>query len=217
MTPITPDFVWKMEDVLDLYEEDYDAKKPVVSLDERPCQLIEDIYSPVPPQSGRTKRYDYEYKRNGTCCLFVAFEPLQQFRYTEVRERRTAMDYAEILKHLADEVYPEAEVIRLVQDNLNTHTPASLYKRFEPEEARRLVQKFEFHYTPKHASWLNIVEIELSVLSRQCLHRRIDSQEKLTTEVQAWAKNRNAKKKGVNWCFTTKDARRKLERYYQKN
>tara|TARA_Y100000588_G_C13405425_1_gene565065 strand:- start:68 stop:502 length:435 start_codon:yes stop_codon:yes gene_type:complete len=144
----------------------------------------------------------------------MAFEPLQQFRYTEVRKRRTAMDYAEVLKHLADEVYPEAEVIRLVQDNLNTHTPASLYKRFEPEEARRLTQKFEFHYTPKHASWLNIVEIELSVLSRQCLHRRIDSQEKLTVEVEAWTKSRNAKKKGVNWCFTTKDARRKLERYY---
>lgn len=217
MTPITPDFVWKMEDVLDLYEEDYDQKKPVVSLDERPCQLIEDIYSPVPPQSGRSMRYDYEYKRNGTCCLFVAFEPLQQFRYVEVRQRRTAMDYAEILKYLADEVYPEAEVIRLVQDNLNTHTPASLYKRFEPEEARRLTQKFEFHYTPKHASWLNMVEIELSVLSRQCLQRRIDSQEKMTTEVELWAKDRNAKKKGVNWCFTTKDARRKLERYYQKN
>lgn len=217
MTPITPDFVWKMEDVLDLYEEDYDEKRPVVSLDERPCQLIEDIYSPVPPQSGRVKRYDYEYKRNGTCCLFMAFEPLQQFRYVEVRQRRTAMDYAEILKYLADKVYPEAEVIRLVQDNLNTHTPASLYKRFEPEEARRLTQKFEFHYTPKHASWLNMVEIELSVLSRQCLHRRIDSQEKMTTEVESWAKDRNAKKKGVNWCFTTKDARRKLERYYQKN
>ncbi len=217
MTPITPDFVWKMEDVLDLYEEDYDEKRPVVSLDERPCQLIEDIYSPVPPQSGRAKRYDYEYKRKGTCCLFVAFERLQQFRYVEVRQRRTAMDYAEILKYLADEVYPEAEVIRLVQDNLNTHTPASLYKRFEPEEARRLTQKFEFHYTPKHASWLNMVEIELSVLSRQCLHRRIDSQEKMTTEVEIWAKDRNGKKKGVNWCFTTKDARRKLERYYQKN
>ena len=217
MTPITPDFVWRMEDVLDLYEEPYDQKKPVVSLDERPCQLIEDIYTPVPPKSGQSSRYDYEYKRNGTCCLFMAFEPLNHFRYVEVRKRRTAMDYAEVLKYLADEVYPDVEVIRLVQDNLNTHTPASLYKRFEPEEARRLTQKFEFHYTPKHASWLNMVEIELSVLSRQCLHRRIDSQEKLTSEAKAWATERNARKRGVEWCFTTKDARRKMARYYQKD
>jgi len=217
MTPITSDFVWRMENVLDLYEEPYDPKRPVVSLDERPCQLIDDIYTPVPPKSGRVKRYDYEYKRNGTCCLFMAFEPLSHFRYVEVRKRRTSMDYAEILKYLADVVYPEAKVIRLVQDNLNTHTPASLYKRFEPEEARRLTQRFEFHYTPKHASWLNMVEIELSVLSRQCLHRRIGTQEKLTSEAMSWAKDRNARRKGVEWCFTTKDARQKLAKFYSNN
>ena len=162
----------------------------------------------------------------------MAFEPLSHFRYVEVRKHRKSVDYAEILKYLADEIYPEAEVIRLVQDNLNTHTPASLYKRFEPEEARRLTQRFEFHYTPKHASWLKrkplaerltdddstaMVEIELSVLSRQCLHRRIGSQEKLASEAEAWAKDRNAKRKGVEWCFTTQEARRKMARFYSKN
>lgn len=214
MTNITSDFIWRMEDVLDLYEEPYDEKRPVVSLDERPCQLIGDIYTPVPPKSGRAQLYDYEYKRNGTCCLFMAFEPLSHYRYVEVRQRRTAMDYAEILKYLADVVYPEAEVIRLVQDNLNTHTPASLYKRFEPDEARRLTQKYEFHYTPKHASWLNMVEIELSVLSRQCLHRRIDSQNKLESEAKAWAEDRNNRRKGVEWCFNTQQARQKFKRFY---
>lgn len=216
MTPITPDFIWKMEDILDLYEEDYDPQKPVVCLDERPCQLLEDVYTPVGPKPGQKKRLDYEYIRNGHCSLFMMFEPLQQFRHVEVRYQRTALDYADMLKILADEIYPDAIQIRLVQDNLNTHTPASLYKRFEPEEARRLARRFDFHYTPIHASWLNMVEIELSVLSRQCLHRRIESMEKLSAESKTWMNERNARKQGVTWCFTTRDARRKFERFYTK-
>lgn len=206
-----------MEDVLDLYEEPYDPVKPLVCLDERPCQLLGEVFTPVPVKPGRKRREDYEYVREGHCALFMLFEPLQQFRHVEVRPQRTARDYADMLKLLADEIYPDALKIRVVQDNLNTHSPAALYQRFDPEEARRLTQRFEFHYTPIHASWLNMAEIELSVISRQCLQRRIDSLEKLASEAQAWAKDRNARKQGVTWCFTTKDARRKLERFYAKN
>lgn len=206
-----------MEDVLDLYEEPYNADEPVVCLDERPCQLLGEVFMPTPVKPGVKRRQDYEYVRQGTCALFMMFEPLQQFRHVEVRSQRTAKDYADMLKILADEIYPHARKIRLVQDNLNIHSPASLYKRFEPKEARRLAQRFEFHYTPIHASWLNMVEIELSVLSRQCLHRRIDCLEKMASEVLAWYKVRNAKKQGVTWCFTTNDARRKLERFYSEN
>lgn len=206
-----------MEDVLDLYEEPYDPVKPLVCLDERPCQLLGEVFTPVPVKPGRKRREDYEYVREGHCALFMLFEPLQQFRHVEVRPQRTARDYADMLKLLADEIYPDALKIRVVQDNLNTHSPAALYQRFDPEEARRLTQRFEFHYTPIHASWLNMAEIELSVISRQCLQRRIDSLEKLASEAQAWAKDRNARKQGVTWCFTTKDARRKLERLYAKN
>lgn len=206
-----------MEDVLDLYEEPYDPVKPLVCLDERPCQLLGEVFTPVPVKPGRKRREDYEYVREGHCALFMLFEPLQQFRHVEVRPQRTARDYADMLKLLADEIYPDALKIRVVQDNLNTHSPAALYQRFDPEEARRLTQRFEFHYTPIHASWLNMAEIELSVISRQCLHRRIDSLEKLASEAQAWATDRNARKQGVTWCFTTKDARRKLERFYAKN
>jgi hypothetical protein len=206
-----------MEDVLDLYEEPYDPKQPVICLDERPCQLLGEVFTPVPVKPGRKRREDYEYVRAGHCALFMLFEPQQQFRHVEVRPRRTARDYADMLKLLADEIYPEAIKIRVVQDNLNTHTPAALYQRFEPAEARRLTQRFEFHYTPIHASWLNMAEIELSVISRQCLHRRIDSIEKLASEAQAWAQDRNARKQGVTWCFTTKEARRKLERFYENN
>lgn len=206
-----------MEDVLDLYEESYDPAKPLVCLDERPCQLLGEVFTPMPVKPGRKRREDYEYVREGHCALFMLFEPLQQFRHVEIRPQRTARDYADMLKLLADEIYPDASKIRVVQDNLNTHTPASLYQRFEPEEARRLTQRFEFHYTPIHASWLNMAEIELSVISRQCLHRRIDSLQKLASEAHAWAKDRNARKQGVTWCFTTKDARRKLARLYTKN
>lgn len=207
-----------MEDVLDLYELPYDPHRPQVCLDERPCALIGDKYAPLPMKpNGRCRREDFEYTRNGSCTVFLMFEPHARFRQVEVRQRRTARDFAEMLKLLSDEVYPEAHSIRLVLDNLSTHTPTALYDTFSPEEAHRLKTRFEFHYTPVHASWLNMVEIELSVLSRQCLRRRIDSMDKLEAEAKAWAKQRNIEKGGVDWQFTTRDARVKLSRLYNLN
>lgn len=165
----------------------------------------------------QTKRVDFEYVRNGSCTVFAMFEPLQRFRRVEVRRHRKAQDFADMLKLLSDELYPHASCIRLVLDNLSTHTPTALYDSFSPEEAHRLKNRFEFHYTPVHASWLNMVEIELSVLSRQCLNRRIPTLEKLDAEAQAWAKRRNQAKEGVDWRFTTRDARIKLHRLHNFN
>jgi hypothetical protein len=203
-----------MEDVLDLYAEPFDPKRPVVCFDERPCQLLGDVAEPLPPAPGRVKRIDYEYKREGTCNLFTVFQPLKAWRQVTVTERRTKLDFAEQMKVLVDETFPEADVIRVVVDNLNIHTPASLYERFEPEEAHRLTRKLQFHYTPKHGSWLNMVEIELSILSRQCLDRRLANTDVLQAATTSWYQRRNANKATVNWRFTTTDARTKLKRLY---
>ena len=203
-----------MEDVLDLYHEPYDPLRPVVCFDEGTKQLIGETRTPLPMQPGEPQRYDYEYERHGTCNLFMFSEPLAAWRQVEVTARRTKLEYAHCLKYLADERYPQATVIRLVQDNLNTHSPASLYEAFAPEEARRLTQRFEFHYTPVHGSWLNTAEIELNVLNNQCLDRRIPDKQTLCQEVAAWNADRNQRAASVNWQFTTQDARIKLKRLY---
>jgi len=203
-----------MENILDLYSLPYDSKRPLICIDERPCQLLEEVSKPIKAKRGRPKRQDYEYQRNGTCCVFMAFEPLCGWRYIEVKERRTRIDYAHFLRELADKYYPEAECITIIQDNLNTHSNGSFYEAFSPEEAFRLSKKFEYHYTPKKASWLNMVEIELSALSRQCLNRRIPSMEKLKKEVQIWERCRNKARKTINWKFTKNDARIKLSKFY---
>ena len=203
-----------MEDVLDLYEEPHDPKRPKVCFDETSKQLVEDKRPPEPAKPGQTERYDSEYKRNGTRNLFMCFEPDTSWRHVEVTERRTAQDFAHQMKWLVDEVYPEADVVRLVLDNLNTHKTASLYKTFEPAQARRIARKLELHYTPKHGSWLNQAEIEFSVLSRQCLDRRIPDEQTLKREIAALEAERNAAKATVNWRFTSQDARIKLHKLY---
>jgi hypothetical protein len=203
-----------MEDVLEVYHRPYDPKRPLVALDEASKQLVGEVVQPLPPAPGQPLRFDYEYVRNGTANLFMVSEPLPGWRAVQVTERRTAKDYAEVLRWLAEDVHPDAEVIVLVQDNLNTHTLASLYEAFPPEQARRLAERFEVHYTPKHGSWLNVAEIELSVLARQCLDRRIDNAEELRREVGAWEAERNERAVQVRWRFTTADARIKLHRLY---
>ena len=203
-----------MEDVLEVYKRPYDPRRPQVCLDETTKQLVGEVATPEPTAPGELGRYDYEYVRKGVANLFLIFEPLAGQRDVEVTERRTRKDYAECLRKVADEMYPEAEVIVLVQDNLNTHSPASLYEAFAPAEAKRLADRFEFHYTPKHGSWLNMAEIEFSILGRQCLARRIDNREALRTETQAWTATRNHAGSKVNWRFTTKDARIKLKKLY---
>ena len=203
-----------MEDVLDLYEEPYDPKRPVVCFDEMPYQMVAETRTPVPAKPGRAMRYDYEYERRGMVNVFAFLEPKARWRHLDVTERRTAVDFAEAMRRLADEHYPEAEKVRVVLDNLNTHTPASLYKAFEPEEARRLLRGLAFHHTPKHASWLNQVEIELSVLCRQCLSRRIPDESTLKEESEAWQSERNEQEATVSWRFSAPDAREKLKRLY---
>lgn len=203
-----------MEDILDLYAEPYDPRRPVVCFDERPYQLRKDQRDPLPVKPGQPRREDFEYEREGTCNLFLTFQPLTGWRHVEVTERRTGADFAHQMKWLVDEVFPEADVIRVVLDNLNIHTPAALYQTFPPEEARRLVRKLEFHHTPKHGSWLNMVEIEFSVLARQCLNRRLPDIATVRREVQAWEEARNAAQATVAWRFTTADARLKLHRLY---
>lgn len=204
-----------MEDVLDLYEEPYDPKKPTVCFDELPYQLVAEKRVPISAKPGRAERYDYEYERRGTTNLLAFFEPRGRFRHLEVSTRRTKQDFALFMRRLVDEHYPDARKVRVVLDNLNTHTPAALYESFEPEEARRIVSKLEFHYTPEHASWLNQVEIEFSVLSRECLGgRRIPDEETLEREVGAWERERNERGATVNWRFTSEDAREKLARLY---
>lgn len=203
-----------MEDVLDVYTWTYDPKHPQVCFDERPKQLVGEIRKPIRPVPGQPSRYDYEYKRNGVANIFIMFEPLAGKRYVEVTERRTKKDWAQCMRQLADEIYPKVEKIVLVMDNLNTHTKASLYEAFEPAEARRIADKLEIHYTPKHGSWLNMAEIELSVMSRQCLAERMGSVEHLEREVLAWANKRNGKEVKVDWRFNTTDARIKLKKLY---
>lgn len=205
-----------MEDVLDLYEEPYEPKKPTVCFDEMPYQMVAEKRTPIPGRPGSPERYDYEYERRGTRNLFMFFEPKASWRYVDVKERRTAVDFAQQMRNLADEHYPKAEKIRVVLDNLNTHTPAALYEAFEPQEAKRILGCLEFHYTPKHASWLNQVEIELSVLSRECIGggRRIHDEGMLRREVAAWEEERNEKGATVDWRFSVEDARTKLERLY---
>lgn len=205
-----------MEDLLDLYGEAYDPKRPVICFDERPCPLIGEVRVPIPAEPAQPKRYDYEYKRNGVVNLFAFFEPLAGERLMEVTQQRTKVDFAQQMKTLVDVYRPNADCIRLVVDNLNIHHPASLYETFEPQEANRILKKLEFHYTPKHASWLNQVEIEFSVLSRQCLNRRIPTPAELSQEVKAWQDERNAQKATVNWRFSSADARIRLEHLYPK-
>ncbi len=211
---MSSEFVWRMEDVLDLYEEPYNPKQPVVCFDERPFQLTGEVRHPQPAKPGQPMRYDYEYKRNGTCNMFLFFQPLVGWRHVEVTDQRTKLDFASCMKALTDEYFLEAETIKVVLDNLNTHTPAALYEAYKPEEASRISKKLEFHYTPKHGSWLNMVEIEISVLSGQCLDRRTPDQTAVKREVAAWEKERNKQCAMVNWRFTTKDARIKLKRLY---
>jgi hypothetical protein len=203
-----------MEDVLDVYKRPYDPTRPMVCLDETSKQLIGEVARPAPAAPGQVARYDYEYVRNGVANLFMISEPLAGRRAVSVTDRRTKKDYAECLREISDELYPQAEKIVLVQDNLNTHSPASLYETFAPEEAKRLADRFEVHYTPKHGSWLDMAEIELGILGRQCLSRRIDNIAELRSEVKAWEATRNSVGTKVNWQFTTADARIKLTKLY---
>ena len=204
----------RMEDVLDLYHEDYDPNHPVVCFDETSRQLTGDVRPPIQAVPGRVKRYDYEYKRNGVRNLFMFCEPKGGWRHVEVTERRTAVDFAERMRWLVDEAYPDAQVVRLVMDNLNTHKFGSLYEAFEPSEARRIAKRVEFHYTPVHGSWLNMAEIELSVFSNRCLNRRISDEEVLKREVSALQHERNQAAAVIDWRFSTQDARAKLQRIY---
>jgi len=203
-----------MEDVLEVYTRPRNPLRPLVCLDEAMKQLVRQTRTPIPMQPGRCTRIDYEYERNGTANLFMLFAPLEGWRHVKVTDRHTAIDYAHVLKELADIHFPDADKIVLVQDNLNTHCPASLYRAFPSHEARRLTERFEWHYTPKHGSWLDMAETELSVLSRQCLNRRIADKSLLETEVAAWQAGRNKNNAKADWHFSTGDARIKLKHLY---
>jgi hypothetical protein len=203
-----------MEDLLDLYAEPYDPKRPVVNFDETPYQLIREVRVPLPIREGQPQRYDYEYHREGTCNLFVYLCSQIGWRHVKVTAQRTKEDFAYAMRDLVDIHFPDAEVIRIVVDNLNTHTPAALYETFAPAEARRILRRLEFHYTPKHASWLNMAEIEIGVLVGQCLDRRIPDTETVKREVLAWQTPRNENQVKINWQFTTAAARKKLGRLY---
>ena len=203
-----------MEDVLEVYHRPYADKEVLVCLDETSKQLVKETRQPRPARPGMTRTYDYEYQRNGVSNLFMLFAPLEGWRRVAVTERRTKADWAQVVRQLVDEDYPDKERIVLVMDNLNTHHPASLYQAFEPAEARRIAQRLEIHYTPKHGSWLNMAEIELGVLARQCLDRRIPDEEVLAHETEAWQDRRNRDTIRVDWRFTTEDARIKLKSLY---
>jgi hypothetical protein len=208
------DFVCAMEDVLEVYQRPYDPRRPVVCLDEQSKQLVKETRKPIPAEPGQPARCDYEYERNGTANLFMMFEPLAGRRRVKVTDRRTRVDFAEVIRELVDKDYGDADKVVLVMDNLNTHKPASLYEAFEPAEARRMMERLEIHYTPKHGSWLDMAETELSVLSKQCLDRRIPDQGTLIDEVSAWEQSRNEAERRVDWHFTTENARIKLKRLY---
>jgi hypothetical protein len=203
-----------MEDVLDVYTRPYDRRRPQVCLDETSRQLLADVRDPLPAQPGQAARQDPEYVRAGVVNLFMVCEPLRGWRQVRVSERRTRIDWAQCVRELVDLHYPDAERIVLVMDQLNTHSPASLYEAFPPAEAKRLADKLEIHYTPKHGSWLNMAEIELSILQRQCLARRLGDRETLDREVAAWVEQRNHAVRTIDWRFTTEDARIKLKRLY---
>ncbi len=208
------EFVASMEDVLEVYHRPYDPQRPVVCMDESSKQLIGEVRVPLPPKPGQIAKYDSEYERRGTANLFMAVEPLAGQRNVRVTDRRTRVDWAQFIRFLLLTVYPEAAVLVLVMDNLNTHNIASLYEAFEPELARALAARLEIHYTPKHGSWLNMAETELSILSRQCLDRRIESKEIMVQETTIWEQNRNELGASIDWQFTTADARIKLKRLY---
>lgn len=203
-----------MEDVIEVYHRPYDGKRPVVCIDESSRQLVSETRTPPPPRPGAPARHDYEYKREGVANLFMISEPLLGWRAVEVTARRTARDFAEVLRWLAEDLHPEADRLVLVTDNLNTHDPGCLYEAFEPDRARRIAERLEWHYTPKHGSWLNVAECELAALSGQCLSRRIGSMARLKQVVEAWVNERNEREVGVDWRFTTADARVKLRRLY---
>lgn len=203
-----------MEDVLEVYSRAYNPNRPVVCMDEMNKQCILEVRPTIPLSPGKIERYDSEYERNGSINIFIAVEPLKGIRFTQVTDTRTRIDWAFFIKDLVDNRYQHVEKIILILDNLNTHSPGSLYEAFEPKEARRLLEKLEIHYTPKHGSWLNTAEIELSCLSRQCLNRRIPDKETYETEIAAWTKEKNSLEIGVDWQFTTASARIKLKRLY---
>ncbi len=207
-------YVAAMEDVLELYAEPRDPKRPVICFDESPTQLIDEVRPPIPAEPGQLERFDFEYRRNGTVNLFVFLDAHRPWRKVKVTERRTAADFAACMRELADVHFPEAEKVRVVLDNLSTHSPAALYSTFPPAEARRLLRRLEFHYTPKHASWLNMVEIEIGVLRSQCLNRRIATRKQLVCEIDAWQRQRNDSGASIKWMFTADQARRKMARAY---
>ena len=208
------EYVYRMEDVLNEYAKPFDPEEPLICMDKASRQLIGQVAAPLPVQPGQPRLEDYEYVRNGTCNFFVFCKPLAGWRHVIVTERRTKRDWALAIRNLVDVQFPEARRIRLVMDNLNTHTGAALYEAFSPAEARRLLEKLEFHFTPKHASWLNMAEIEIGILSRQCLDRRIDDREFLTGEVAAWEADRNRSEAKIHWTFTIETARNKLNKLY---
>ena len=212
---ITSEFLARMEQILQLYQQRYDAAYPVVCFDERPCQLLDQVSDPVPMQPGKPLKEDSEYKREGTCCLLVVFQPLTGQRLVETSSTRKGQDYTRFMQKLA-KAYPDAVNIRLVQDNLNTHSPSSFYQHLPAEQALQLANRFEWYYTPKKASWLNMVELELSALCRICLKRRISSMKKMDEQIQHLVKERNQAKATLNWQFSIEKAREKLNRHYQK-
>lgn len=212
---IDTEYRMRMYDILDLYKEPYDPKRPVVGLDEKPKQLLGEKRKPIPMKPGCPERYDYEYVRNGKANVFLAVEPLAGRRVVQVTDHRTKRDFALFVKRLVDEEYPDAETLRIVVDNLNTHFPNAFYETFERDEAERLLGRVEFHYTPKHGSWLNVAEVEVGVMDAECTGgRRIDEKCALSREVEAWAERRNREGKKINWRFTKEDADRKLSKYY---
>jgi hypothetical protein len=214
MPTVSPEFVWRMAELLGLYAEPYDPQYPVICVDESPYQLVSEARQPLPMVPGQLLRYDYEYRREGTCNLFMLFQPLQGWRHVKVTDRRTAKDFAYCMQELVDVHFPKAAVISVVLDNLNTHTPAALYEAFPPVQARRLLRKLDWRYTPKHGSWLNMAEIEFAVVSKQGLDQRLPTQEMVRRTTTAWETQRNAVQATVNWRFTIAKARRKLKRLY---
>lgn len=208
------EFVWRMEDVIQTYLLAYDPRYPVICFDEACKQLFGEVRAPEATQPGRTAKQDYEYERKGVCHQLMMCEPLRGWRHVKVTERRTRQDYAQCVRELVDVYYPNVRKIRLVQDNLNTHDGASLYETFPPQQARRLLDKIEFHYTPKHGSWVNMAESEISIMNTQCLDRRLDSQDKIAKEVAAWESKRNTRQARMHWVFTLTSARRKLQKVY---
>ena len=211
---ITPEYRKRMYDILNLYEETYDPLRPVLGIDEKPKQLIEDSRTPIPLKPGRKRKEDSEYIRRGTANIFMGVEPKGGKRYTEVTDQRTKKDFAQYMKYLLDVKYSYVKVLRIVVDNLNTHNESSFYENLERKEAKRILNKIEFHYTPTHASWLNVAEIEIGIMDRECTSRRIKDKEMLAGEVKAWEKRRNRQRKKIDWTFTKKKADKKLEKYY---